>query len=38
MTAFDVYLQINDAIKETPYPIPEKGAYLIKNSLCLNND
>ena len=25
---FDVYLQINDVIKETQYPVFEKGAYL----------
>ena len=33
---FDVYLQINDVIKETQYPEFEKVQSCIKN--CLNND
>ena len=36
--AFDLYLQINDVINETQYPVFEKGADLIKNIFCLNND
>ena len=37
--AFNIYLQINDVIKAgTQYPVFKKGADLIKNIFCLNND
>ena len=32
---FDVYLQINDVIKETQYPVFEKGADLHKEYFLL---
>ena len=36
---FDVYLQINNVIKETQYPIfREVQTCIIENIICLNND
>ena len=35
---FDVYLQINDVIKEIQYPYLKKVQTCIKNIFCLNND